>query len=541
MRILGKSLLLLVAVCFFGASSSAQTITEFPLPEGAQPEGIIAGPDGNVWFTEASQARIGRMTPTGGNVTLFPGGARSFYDPTDLTSGADGNVWVVHSELVGGDGTINRVTPSGEVTELVWAGAYRITSGPDGNLWFTDTFRDIGRMTIDGQVTYFPAPQPSVTSDITAASDGNLWFTYNRLARVGRMTPVGVVTEFDVPAQPRRITGGPDGNLWFTSEGNRIARMTTAGAVTEFSIPGSAFDLIAAPDGNIWFPYADVNRIGRMTTDGTLLEDITIPGPAFGLTGGPDGAVWYTRKVAGKVGRIALAREPAIESRILPVVGSTAGVGGSFFRTSVQLHNPTSTAATGRIVFHSSGSSGSASDPAFFYSLAPGQTQSIVDLLPVMGRSGLGSADIEATSGSIPSATVRVFNDAGAAGTSGFTEEPMPPEAAFGPGHLGVLLLPADPVNFRFNMGVRTLAEGTTIILRVRDSGGTVLTTVSRVFPATYHEQQSASEFLGVSSLPAGGSIEIYTTAGAAIFYGATVDNRTGDPSFQIGWGPWDY
>jgi hypothetical protein len=37
-----------------------------------------------------------------------------------------------------------------------------------------------------------------------------------------------------------------------------------------------------------------------------------------------------------------------------------------------------------------------------------------------------------------------------------------------------------------------------------------------------------------VASLPPGGSIGITPTAGAAIVYGATVDNRTGDPSLQI-------
>ena len=158
-----------------------------------------------------------------------------------------------------------------------------------------------------------------------------------------------------------------------------------------------------------------------------------------------------------------------------------------------------------------------------------------------MGRSGLGSADIEVASGSVPVATVRVFNDAGAAGTTGFTEEPMRSEDALRPGQSGVLLLPADLTNFRFNLGVRTLDGGATAILTLRDASGAVVVIVSRAFPATYHEQRSASAFLEVSALPAGGSIEIAVTSGAAIFYGATVDNRTGDPSLQIARGPWDY
>lgn len=45
---------------------------------------------------------------------------------------------------------------------------------------------------------------------------------------------------------------------------------------------------------------------------------------------------------------------------------------------------------------------------------------------------------------------------------------------------------------------------------------------------------QSASLFLGVTTLPAGGSVTIAVTAGGAVFYGATVDNTTGDPSLQV-------
>jgi hypothetical protein len=209
-------------------------------------------------------------------------------------------------------------------------------------------------------------------------------------------------------------------------------------------------------------------------------------------------------------------------------------VGGSFFKTSVQLHNSTSSSIAGRIVFHPSGASGSGSDPALSYTLAPGQTQSIADLLPAMGRAGLGSADIEVTSGTVPVVTARVFNEAGAAGTTGFTEELMRNEDALTTGASGVLLLPPDLTRFRFNVGLRTLQAGATATLTLRDASGAVVTMLSRGYPATYHEQQSAAAFLGVASLPAGGSINVAVTSGSAIFYGATVDNTTGDPSFQI-------
>jgi streptogramin lyase len=515
---------------------SAQTLWEFTLPADARPESIVSGPDGNLWFTDGNQARIGRLT-TAGLVTLFSGNARPFHSPNDLAAGPDGNLWLVQLESVGGEGAINRVTLSGGVTEFIWTGANRITAGPDGNLWFTDFFRDIGRIAPAGpagQVTYFDAPQTAETNDITAGPDGNLWFTYYGTPRVGRATPSGDITEIEIPFPAWRITSGPDGNLWFTTDRDRIVRMTTAGASTAFEIPGGAGDLIAAPDGNIWFTYGGSNRLGRIRTDGTVLADITIPDVSSGLTIGPDGNVWFTEPRAGRIGRVELTRAPAIASRILPVVGSTIGAINSFFRTAVQIHNATTAPMSGRVVFHPSGASGAESDPAVGYVLQPGQTQSIADLLPAMGRSGVGSADIEVTVGGVPITNVRVFNDWGAAGTTGFTEEPMRTDDALRAGGSAVLILPEDLTRYRFNLGVRTLSAGARASLTLRDASGAILATVSRTFPAAYHEQQPATAFLGVAVLPAGRSISIAMTDGAAIFYGATVDNTTGDPSLQI-------
>jgi IPTL-CTERM motif len=58
--------------------------------------------------------------------------------------------------------------------------------------------------------------------------------------RIGRMTPLGVVTEFAISdgANPVGITAGPDGALWFTEQsGNRIGRITTGAGTAP---PGSA-------------------------------------------------------------------------------------------------------------------------------------------------------------------------------------------------------------------------------------------------------------------------------------------------------------
>jgi streptogramin lyase len=539
-----RAALLLSALVFPGLEPRAvgQTITEFPVPTtGSVLNAIATGPDGALWFTAGS--KIGRIT-TSGTISEFP--VNVF--PTNITAGPDGNLWTANFS----GPCIGRITTSGVSTALGGNLTYcwGIAAGPDGNLWFTeqrvaiaagDHVGHIGRITTAGHVSEFPIPTHNTGADgIVAGPDSALWFIESSSPKIGRITTAGVITEFNIPLPggiPMGIAAGPDGALWFT-EGNQIGRMTTGGVVTFFAGSASSRDITTGPDGNLWF--TEFNAIGRITTAGVVTE-FPIPTPqsdSRGIVIGPDGALWFTESgyVNGspKIGRITTARAPAIASHALSVVGSTPGANGTFFKTSVQLHNPGSAPIAGQIVFHASGTSGSSSDPALPYSLAPGQTQSIADLLPAMGRSGLGSADVEVTSGSPPVATARVFNDAGVAGTTGFTEESIRPEDALSAGARGVLLLPPDLTAFRFNIGVRTLELGASIALTLRDAAGVVVATVPRVFPAVYHLQQPAAEFLTGSSPPAGGSVTVEIVSGSAIVYGATVDNITGDPSLQI-------
>jgi hypothetical protein len=48
-------------------------ITEFPIPTGnTQPQGITAGPDGALWFTETAGNNIGRISFAGPTLVVFP-------------------------------------------------------------------------------------------------------------------------------------------------------------------------------------------------------------------------------------------------------------------------------------------------------------------------------------------------------------------------------------------------------------------------------------------------------------------------------------
>lgn len=502
---------------------------------------ITAGPDGNLWFVELNGNKIGRITLSG-TVTEFAiptPGARPF---GGLVAGPDGAMWFTED----GANKIGRITTSGSITEFTLpnanSGPSGITRGPDGNLWFVEfNGNRIGRITPAGAFTEFSIPTAaSGANDITLGPDNNLWFTEYDKGKVGRITASGSITEFALPnagSGPNEIMTGPDGNLWFTEDtGSRIGRISTSGTLTEFPVPATSVlrDIVAAPDGNLYYTKPTDSKIGRMTTSGVVTEFDTPSANAFPafIAVGPDGNLWFT-EAAQAVNKIAVM---SLQDRsIIPAVASAAGALGSLFRTGVQLHNPSATTISGRIIFHASGTSGSDSDPSLPYTLNPGETRNIADLLPAMGRSGIGSADVLATAGALPLVVARVFNDAGSAGTTGFFEETVKPANALGAGDQFVLLAPADLAQSRLNIGARSLSAGASLTVTVRNGAGTVVKTLTKSYGAAFFEQVDAATFLGGFALAGNESITVRVDSGNAIVYGAITDNKTQDPSVQLG------
>jgi len=225
-------------------------------------------------------------------------------------------------------------------------------------------------------------------------------------------------------------------------------------------------------------------------------------------------------------------------ARVIPAAGSTPGNFGSFFRTGVQLSNPYTQAVTGRFVYHPAGVSGSPTDPTLTYTVAPHSTVSYDDLVQTMGQGGLGTLDVVVPSTSdVPVIVARVYNDAGAAGSSGFTEEAIDPGSSdtriLFQGSTSLLVAPPNDTSLRFNIGVRTLLSGASVTFRVLDANGAVITTVTKEYDPTFYEQQPAATLLG-APLPPNASIEVSVSSGSAIIYGATIDNVTNDPSIQF-------
>jgi len=539
-RVAGRQALGACLAAVFGVvltgSVFAQVITEFPASGG--PGGITAGPDGALWFTEFVGNKIGRMT-TAGVVTEFPIPTANA-SPREIVAGPDGNLWFTEED----GNKIGRITIGGVITEFSASGGPSgIAAGPDGAIWYTEHQGNrIVRISTSGLSLAFAVPTiGSCPESITAGPDGNLWFTESCSHKIGRLTVAGSFTEFSVPTADignNGIVAGPDGNLWFT-EGNadKVGRITTAGVITEFPVVGfgghrSPWHIVPGPDGALWFTEDNglSGKIGRITIEG-IVSELAASFPGAWIAAGPDGSLWFTG--GDKIGRIKI-----LFSRVIPVAISSPGAFGSFFKTAVQLNNPSTESISGKLTLHSGGGSGSASDTSMDFKVAPRQTVSYPDILPAMGLSGVGTMDLVLPVGNqIPNliAVVRLYNDGGAAGTSGFTEDLIDPfgERVLSAGATGYLIGPADPSRFRYNIGIRTLSSEASLTVNVYASDGTLVRSVRKRYPPTHFEQVDATSFLGAALGP-DQSIEIIVVTGSAIIYGATADNTTNDSSIQF-------
>jgi streptogramin lyase len=282
-----------------GRITPSGTVTEFPLASAtSEPSGIATNTVGRkVWFTESAANKIGSIStrsPYAVQEYTLPT-ANSF--PTDIVAGPDGNLWFTEFNT----GKIGRITTAGSITEFpvptTNSGLYGIGVGPDGSVWFTeDNANQIGRILVLSPytVTEFPIPSSSsYPTDIVGGTDGNLWFTEEGLpGRVGRILAASpnTITEFPTPTPnsgPFGIAAGPDGDLWFAEAyTDDIGQMTTSGSfVGEFptlTLDSSPYGITEGPDAAMWFAEFGANKIGRAT-------DVPVPAITLQPTSGHPG------------------------------------------------------------------------------------------------------------------------------------------------------------------------------------------------------------------------------------------------------------
>lgn len=297
------------------SSNICGKVTEFSIPNGGSTSGpfdLVTGPDGALWVTLSVSNKIVRVT-NDGKVTNQETIPTSASEPTGIMVGPDHNLWF--AEYAGNK--IGRITTKGVMNEF---GGLTASSNPeflaigaDHNLWFTESgASQIGVMSKTGSLLneYATLTANASPRAIVAGPDGALWFgEYD--GTVGRISTLGVTTEYSSATGTFGVTVGPGNQLWFAEPGtNEVTALSTSGiANAQYKIPTATSGpilLVTGPDGALWFTEQLGDKVARLASDGTISEYSVPTGGSnpVGIAVGPDGAIWFTELIGGKIGRI---------------------------------------------------------------------------------------------------------------------------------------------------------------------------------------------------------------------------------------------
>ena len=240
-----------------------------PAPNGAVTSMTI-GPDKNLWYTEwcSGCAKIGRITLSAGTVAEYTFGAP--VQPESIRAGPDGNLWFTLAT----DDAIDKISTAGAslsaptryqihtpavpdtITDPV---ATSLMLGRDGSWYFVEAAKNkIGRMSMTGTMTG-EWNTPNGPFSLTQTNDGNFWFTEAGADKVAVMdgTTHGV-TEYSVPGAGGwlwSLVQGGDNDVYVVDPNERkVLQYTLSGTRTDFTDSADDFclNISVADDHNIW-------------------------------------------------------------------------------------------------------------------------------------------------------------------------------------------------------------------------------------------------------------------------------------------------
>ncbi|MCW3027690.1 MAG: vgb [Solirubrobacterales bacterium] len=306
---------------------------EFSSGITGHPNGITAGPDNRLWFTETKEDRIGVFDPRTGRAEEFPVPKET--SPNQITVGPDRNLW-----FTGIQGSIGKLLPStGQasivVSKMIPPGSVPqdIVAGPDGNLYIT--FQEggflgklnpvTGRFQMLALAGLQPVGRPN---GLVADPDKvHLWVALtndDELARYDVRTGVFDKTvRFSAISGPQRATFGPGGKLFVALQyaaslgiydpatGNRqeVFAALPPPRTPDLAPGPKLIDVEADPDHrHVWLSTSVVNQLLRYDPGSGRLSRLTcgITGKSATqyMTVGPDGHIWFTELLGGRIARV---------------------------------------------------------------------------------------------------------------------------------------------------------------------------------------------------------------------------------------------
>jgi virginiamycin B lyase len=329
-KLLGASLVLLVAlVCVPGALAAPAVTGQFELKTELNDNNkIVAGPDGNMWFTEPGK-KIGKISPAG-IVQEFE--LKGIENTIGIAVGPEKRIWVVATNKATSFLPSDPVGTEEDFASALINGEPNIVLGPEGKFWVASGNK-VAKFSPDnfnGTIVEVPltgelSPKDiDVAGSLIAISD-NFNTPVTEKGRIVTFSSAGVQHDLEIPGSSQGLAGAPSGQIAFSAAG---ANPEQAGLVSPSS-PASAFELVGDPfgvalgaDGAFWIVDFNFGGLTRLTTTGqtSFLGGL----PAFTarqVAPGPNQTLWLTLvKKEGVLETSAIARVSGVE---LPVTSTT--------------------------------------------------------------------------------------------------------------------------------------------------------------------------------------------------------------------------
>jgi virginiamycin B lyase len=214
---------------------STGALTEYNTPTGnSGPLGIAVDPTNSnrLWFGEYANNAIASINASG-VITEYPTGIAGA-TPTDVAVTSDGTVWFLDAT----NNTVDKMTfPGPTFSECGIPTPDSVpqfmTVGPDGNIWFTESNVDQVAVSITSggcSIAEIPTPSSAVVQTIplgitVSPEDDLIWFAEYGAGQVADIKSGDVISEHGLPGNNTtavEVAPGPDSagaqpdDLWFT-------------------------------------------------------------------------------------------------------------------------------------------------------------------------------------------------------------------------------------------------------------------------------------------------------------------------------------
>ncbi len=148
--------------------------------------------------------------------------------------------------------------------------------------------------------------------------DGAIWYSKELVHRMGRLPANGGKgIEYQLPdpnAFPGALAAAPNGRIWYVDgAGNKVGYMTSDGTVVAYDAPNTnntntaPNSITLAADNSVWVTSIGLNAVLRVDPESGAFTryDIATPDaqPTL-ITRGPQGALWFLMPGVNKIGRI---------------------------------------------------------------------------------------------------------------------------------------------------------------------------------------------------------------------------------------------